>query len=271
MKIRRGAQRPRPPKPASAWKLWRASMTEMRLHWKRYIGVLAVISVPLNLFNLSTTFSQDATFGAYAQVLSVIMNVALVWAIVETERTGTAPKVGEAYHRGSLAIVRFAISTLILVLMLVPAAFAAAIYIAAFMVAGNSGSPGEQIILIFVCLLIASVSGWWMVRFALAPTITVASDMRPMAALRHSRRLTLGRFWRVGSRYAALFAFIMLLAAPIAIVTALLALLKLGSIPTLFFGLVTTFTALPLINMYLLKLYRSLEHGPEVKTVDEAA
>ncbi|HVQ44618.1 MAG TPA: hypothetical protein VMT30_06675 [Candidatus Saccharimonadia bacterium] len=255
----RRAARSKPAKSTGAWKLWVAAVADMRTQWKRYLAILAVVTVPLNLFNLFPGLATDSTFNLATQIAAVIMNVALIWAIVEFERTGVTPGIGAAYYDGSVAIVRFLMSALLLVLMLVPAAFAATLYIIGFLAVSDAGTIAEQLILASICLLIAAVSGWWMVRFGLAPTIAVAEGARPLAALRRSRRLTLGRFWRVFSRYAALVFFIAVTAVPIALVTAGLSYLKLGPIPTIFFGLATTFTALPLLNLYLLKLYRSLE------------
>jgi hypothetical protein len=152
-----------------------------------------------------------------------------------------------------------------LVLMLVPAALGAAVYLAATTAGIDSGAPvSEQLLIGFVCLLVALPSFHLLIRFGLAPVAAIDSDLRPLAALRYARRLTLGKYWRLAGRYVSLLILIVIIAIPIALVTALFAMLKLVPVATLWFQLATTFTALPIANIYLLKLYHELEPKPKV-------
>jgi hypothetical protein len=261
--------RPRPPKPAGAWKLFRAAMAELRRHWKPYVLVMAIVAVPLDLVLLIPGVSTDPSAQAITNFAVITMNIALIWAIVQQERTGKAPRPSVAYYSGSEALIRTVLTMAALVLMLIPAAFAAVIYILGAVTAQAVGTLPEEILILFVSVLIAMISVWWLVRFGLAPIIAVAEGLTPIHALRYSRRLTLGRFWRVFSRYAALIFFIFLSALPIALITAGISAIHLAPIATLFFELVTTFTALPLLNIYLLRLYRNLDKGYQTIAPEE--
>jgi hypothetical protein len=252
----------------SAWKLWRAAWNDFRNDWMSYAKILAVVAIPINYLGLFSSIATDASMNAYTSIASITMNVALIWAIVRADKTGEVPKVSSSYYDGSVAIVRFLLVTILLVLMLLPAAFAAAIYLASMSAINTSSSLPEQLLIGTVCVLIALPSFWLIIRYGLAPIATIDTGLPPIAALRYARNLTLGRFWRTLARYALLAIFLLVLAIPIAIVTAVLSFLKLGPVPTIFFQLATTFTALPLGNIYLLKLMHALAEKPKVVIID---
>ncbi len=244
----------------SAWILWRASWKNFRVYWLHYVKVMAVVSLPINLLGLSTSLATDASLNAYISIAAILMNVALIWAIFQIEKTGQAPRLSSSYYDGSVAIVRYLLVSISLVLMLVPAAFGAAIYLSSIRAIDTASSTPEQLLIGLVCVLIALPSVWLIVRFGLAPIVAIVYGLSPFAALRYARSLTLGHFWQTAGRYGMLGLGLIALAVPIALATAGLSLLKLGPLATLFGQLATTFTALPLANIYLLHLLRGLEH-----------
>lgn len=188
----------------------------------------------MNFLLLASGLPNDPIFQAYSLIFLVIMNVALLWAISTHERTGQVPGLAAAYYDGPIAIVRFLLTMLALVLMLIPVTFATVLYILGSAVVDASGTLPEQMLIPFACLLISMISGWLIVRFGLAAVIVVAGLTRPLHALRYARTLTLGRFWRVFARMAALVLFVATTALPIAAVTALLSALHLAPLATLF-------------------------------------
>ena len=260
----------------TARELARSAFTELRSGWKRYVAIVAIVIVPVDLLALTSSVTgEDPTLSTYSLIVSLIMNVALIWAIVQKDHTGVIPRVGAAYYEGSIAIVRFFLVSAALVLMLAPAALGGAIYVAANTAGINSAAPvGEQLLIGIVCLLLALPSFHLLIRFGLALVAVVDGGMRPLAALRYARRLTFGKYWRLAGRYINLFLLIILIAIPISIGTFILAFLKLVPVATLFFQLATTFTALPIMNMYLLHLYHDIEpksKEPEPTASEEAA
>jgi hypothetical protein len=260
----------------SARQLARQAVTELRAGWKRYISIIAIVIVPIDLIGLSNSAAGgDATVGVYSLIISLTMNVALIWAIVQRDRTGVIPRMSTAYYEGSVAVVRFFLVSSALVIMLAPAALGAATYIAAQTAGVNSSAPAaEQLLIGIPCLMLALISAHLLIRFGLSLVAVIDSDLRPLAALRYARVLTLGRYWRVVGRYLGLFVLIIAIAVPIAIVTMFLAFLRLVPVATLFFQLVTTFTVLPVTNLYLLRLYRGMEpetgRAQQTKTTEAA-
>lgn len=261
LKRKQSSLKPRPPKPASAWKLFRTALIDLKQNIKRYSLIIAVVALPMDVLQLTPGLSNDPTFQGYSLVFIVIMNIALIWAIAVRERTGQVPSMASAYYDGSVAIVRFMLIVSAILAMLIPVTFAVVLYLLATSGLQVAGTIQENLLILFVCILISMISGWLIVRFGLAPIIAVADGIRPVHALRYSRMLTQGRFWWVFARYGALILFIIITALPIAGVTALLSAVHLTPIATLFFQFVTTLTALPLINSFLLGLYRNLEQG----------
>jgi hypothetical protein len=258
----------KPKSTTSPWILFKASLIDLRLTWKPLTLVMAVILIPLNLIGLIDSVANDPVASVYAYTAIVILNNAIIWAIVRYQETGTVPRPGSAYYDGSASLLRYLISLLWLGAMLIPAVLGTVIFLAADPVVAAQGTLQEGLLIDLICVLISIPTFWMLTRFGLAPIAAVADGLRPLSALRYSRQLTLKRFWRVFIRYAAMLIFVLILALPIAAVTAGLALLKAGAFAALFFGLVTSFLILPLTYFYLLRLYRSLQAEP-AKSVEK--
>jgi hypothetical protein len=239
------------------------ALDEFKAGWKRYALILACVAVPSDIIGMTGSAGPFTTVGTFLLMASLVMNVAIAYAVVQRERTGSIPRPAQAYYDGSGAFVRFVLVMLALLVFALPVTLGVVFYAmaqSAFLATG--ASPGEEALITFVCALPALLSGWWGTRFGLALIAVVASDLRPIAALRYARTLTIGRFWATARRYIGLFILLVLVAIPISLVTALLGFLKLTSLALLVFQLSTTFVALPLTNIYLLKLYRALEPKP---------
>ena len=116
------AKLPKLPKP---WGLFRSSWSDYRAGWKRFILILAIVAVPINLIPLFNFSTAAASIDSYTLFATIFMNVALIWAIVERDRSGKVPSLSHAYYDSSIAIIRFILVTLLLVLMLLPAALGA--------------------------------------------------------------------------------------------------------------------------------------------------
>src|SRR4051812_16780310 len=85
-------KRVKPPKPLSAYRLARGSLGDLRRGWKRYIWLAAVTGGPYSLIGLSDSLSRNLAVGAYGYTAILIMNVALMWAVLQHEATGEVPK-----------------------------------------------------------------------------------------------------------------------------------------------------------------------------------
>lgn len=253
-------KRPRPPKPKSSWLMAKAAFRQWRANWAKYGLIAVAVSVPLNLLEINSAVNSEPHVSALALVALSMMNIALIWAIGRHAETGKVPTVAQAYYDGSVALVRSAFVGLMLVLTLIPVAIAAAVYvIVALSVEYGFSTAIEEVVIGLICLLVASISGWLIVRFGLAMIAVVVDGLRPIAAMRYARLLTLGRFWRTAARFAGLILFLFVLSIPLSAVAALLAVLKLNMVATIFYGIASSIVILPMTNLYLYDLYRNLE------------
>jgi membrane-anchored glycerophosphoryl diester phosphodiesterase (GDPDase) len=247
-------------KPLTARKITRATLTEFKDHWKAYVLILAVVTIPSDLITLIFQLSTDQVASTYLSFAAIIMNASLIWAIVRHDKDGRMPSVISSYYDGSVALVRYIVVTIAIVVLLIPAALGGALYATGLEAVTAAGSPGTEVWLIaFVALLIASPSFVLLVRFGLASYGVIADGLGPIEALRRTRRYTLGRFWRVTGRFVILGLLLTVISIPITIVTIILGALHLGSISTTFFEIATTLVALPVANIYLYRLYRNLQ------------
>ncbi len=256
----------KPSKPLTAWQLARMSLTELKSDWKRYALILAVIAIPNELISLS---DGAGPLAACLLMAIIIMNVALIWAVVQREQTGVIPRPSSAYYDGSVMVVRSIVVILVLAAMAIPAAVGATFFkMSQTALSDTIPSSGEQVLIIVGCLLFAIPTIWLLNRFFLSLIAVVASDLRPLAALKYARRLTLGHFWQLINRYLGLLLLIIIVNIPVTIIAVLLFILRLAALGTIFFGLTTTFIAFPLTTIYLLHLYRDLEpkSNPETPT-----
>lgn len=253
------------PKIASAWKLFRLSWRDYRTGVKAYVKILAIVTIPFNLLALLPGLTDASgnslnPLDSFAPFAAIIMNVALIWAIIQRERSGKIPTVAEAYYDGSSVLVRYLLVSVALVLMLIPAAFASILYGIGVLGATAIGATlVEELLVTFVALLLAAPSIYLLVRHAFAPYAIVREGMRPLAALRYSRALTAGRFWPLAQRFVLMVIFLTLMSLPATLVTVGLSILGLQTASIAFFEVASTLLILPLANIFFINTYRELQ------------
>jgi hypothetical protein len=248
------------PKIISPWGLFLASLAQFRAHWKPYVLILAVVAVPANILGIFSLGSSDALVQSYISFASIVMNVAFIWAITKQAKTGKVPKVSAAYYDGSVALVRYLLLSLALIVMLIPAAFGLSLFGIAQTASDYFNVTGPELALSALAAFVLAIpSLYLMVRYALAPFVLVQEGLRPVAALRRSRLLTMGRFWPVAGRLTALGLFIAIVSIPALLLLLGLSAFKLGNVPTVVFEIAATLTVLPIINIYMLRTYLALE------------
>jgi hypothetical protein len=250
------------PKITSAWDILRASLRDYRAHWQPYIKILAIVTVPANIITLVDLNTANATVQSYVTFASVIMNVALIWAIVQSERAGATPKVATAYYDSSAFIVRFLLINAALLVMVIPAGLGAALYSVSLQYASYSGGSGpEQILLGGLALILALPTLYLLVRYGLSTMALVRDNLRPIAALKRTRSYTLGRFWSLAGRLVLLGIFLVILLLPSVLAYFLLSMLNLDNLAVVIFNIIAALTVLPVANISLMRLYRALEHA----------
>jgi hypothetical protein len=244
----------------TARRLALASLRGLWAHWHTYVLIVAVVVLPVEILSLIPNVANDANFSTYGGIASLFMTVALIYAIGRVSTGAAHLKLSSAYYDSSIALVRFTIVVAVLTILLIPAALAATLYlIGAYPSQTVYISTGEQILIGAVAVIVSMLSWWWLTRFIFSIYAVVEDGYRPAAALRYSRQLTLKRFWRVFGRLASLVVGIIMVTLACYIPSALLGLVYHNTtvLSALFLTLLMLF-GLPLLNLYMFKLYRDL-------------
>jgi hypothetical protein len=245
-------------RPERTWRLIKGSLSDYRADWLTYVKVTAVVAVPFNLLTLAGFSSVDVqALGSYGTFASIIMNVALLWTVLELQ-AGRRPNLPRAYYTGTGNLVSYILTSALLVVMLVPLAFGLILYSAAS--AQDTGATLPELLLVGgVAVVLALPSIYAMVRFGLGLMLVMTDDLRPMAALRAARLLTLGHFWPLTGRLVLMGLFLILLTIPVALVAVGLSFIRLDNWAAAVFQIVATLTILPIAYLYLLRIVRSLQ------------
>lgn len=241
-------------------------------HKKLLLLIVAIVQLPVTILSLFTTSGTQTTsttnsLDPYANFAYLFMNVALLFAVVSWHKGDNNASIKRAYYASSKHLLRFLLASAVVILGLLPAMFGFVLYAVANAATGGVGaSAGEQAVIIGFCLLVSLPSYWFLNRYLLGPVLVVAEDLNPLAALARSRRLSLGRFWRVIGRLLMLLLVIIIVALAVLAPGFILTLLvpAAGGWATLYFEVTFTLIILPYIAVYLVNLYHDL-----AKTTDQ--
>lgn len=235
--------------------LLKTSWGNYRRNAKLLAAIALVVALPGGLLTLA---GVDPVISAYISLATVLMNLALIWTIDQL-RQGHSVTVKRAYYEGTATVVQFMLTSVFLLLLLLPLALGGLLFNSAAGGASSAsiGTP-ERLLVAILWLILAVPSLFWLVRRLFALLIVVEDKTTPLAAIRRSRELVKGRSWPVFGRLAALAAVVVVV---ILIPTVLL--IVAASATILNFGLAAlqlavSLTVLPWSYIYLHKLYRSL-------------
>ena len=259
------------PKLNSGWKLYRISLRAFVVDWRLYAKILLLVAVPSDLLAMVGSLASNTFFSDYSSMAAIVMNVALLWAVIRRREGGLESTLAESYYDGNVALIRYVLVSVLLVLMLVPLALGLALYGASLYVQGINPFSAVELLVGLVALLLASPTLVMLVRFGLAPISVVRDGLRPFAALHRSWRLTRKHFWAVAGRLVLLIVFLTVTSIPATVVTVLLSALKAKIFAVALFEILETLIALPLFDLYTLELYRQLEAAAPVPPADAAA
>jgi hypothetical protein len=234
--------------------------------------IVAIVQIPAIALALlagsstSTTGSSN-NIDAYTNFAAIFMDAALLYAAFSWHKDNNSVGLKRAYYDSSKYVLKFLLASALVILGLLPALFGLIIYAVAAAAGSGIGSTiGEQAIIIALCLLVAAPSFWFLTRYLLGPVAVVAGDLDPLKSLARSRRLSLGRFWRVLARLLILCLVVIVVAlvvlAPGFILTLLVP--SAGGWASVYFELAFALVVLPYISIYLVNLYQDL-----AKTTDQ--
>lgn len=235
----------------SVWQLAKGAVMTIKQHPK-LLWIVAIILVPTTLLT-STGGNASTDSSGFTTMASILMNLALIWAIIELAENRPIT-IKDAYYKGTAAFVQFMLVALLLVLMLLPLIFGMAIVGLGILPA--SAQLPERILLGLLAILLCAPTVYWLTRNVFALFIVCESQTSPLAAIRRSKQLVKGRFLAVFGRLAAAAGILVLLGA---ISTVLPIVARIES-KTVVAGLqlLTGLAGLPFLNLYLHRLYRSL-------------
>jgi hypothetical protein len=247
------------PKLPSGWRLFRRALENYRRDWIRYSLILGLVTVPTAILSALPAASEDPYAKFAIAAASVLMNVALVWAVAARYATGKVPTLAEAYYDGSVLIVRYLLVSLALVAMFVPAAFGIVLMGISILAAAYMNiSVGEQALMGVVAFVLSVPTLHLFTRFMLSLVTVARENLRPLAALRASRNLTLGYYWPMVGRLAQALVWLLLVSIPVSLLAAGLAMLQLPAVAVVVFHIGTTLLAIPIGNLYLFELHDAL-------------
>lgn len=222
--------RPNPERKISgAFRLFIDSVSLVRQYWKLFGGITIVyllMSILLvgglaggyDLSALKDTFTEEigqlsatiAIFGllvgstgsvasesgaAYQSIVILIVSLATIWTLRQV-LAGEKVSVRDAFYRGMYPLVPFVLVLIFIFLLLVPAALGSFIFSTVFggeLVVGI----GEQVMWYAVIFVLMTLSLYWVSSTLFAIYIVALPDVRPMAAIKTARKLTMGRRWMI--------------------------------------------------------------------------
>ncbi|HEX7259785.1 MAG TPA: hypothetical protein VF272_02525 [Candidatus Saccharimonadia bacterium] len=244
----------------SPWRLFKQALRDYRQHWTLLVGVVLVVSLPVALL---TTFkivetSSDTTAAAYVSFAQLIMNTAIIYAIIKVIKGEELPNVRTIYYQSSQAFLRLFLASVVLVLTLL------FFLLGLFIVAAGVIAPNAQLgsaelgLLVGLAIIIALPSLWLLPKSMWALYLVFESEIGPLEAVRASWRLTAGRTWKTLGYLAALTLFLLgLMAVPL---IGFLFLQNLTQWPIWepLLQLTATLLVVPISNLYLYRYLRNM-------------
>lgn len=246
------------------------TLREWRSNWAGYTKIVGMVLVPSIILAKFFTPTPGSPAATYLSIVAGLMSLAITWAVLRRHATGRLPGIRDSYYMGTASAVRYALVCLALFVFLIPLALGLSLYAIALVAAEINGVYGpEQILVGILAIALATPSIYLIVRYGLALfTVIDHENQRPLAALRDARRLTLGRFWPILGRALMLPVFMAVLILPIALISTFLSSIKAPVVIAEFIQSVFLLVLVPMISIYLIRLYTWLANE---RTVPPAA
>lgn len=207
-------------------------------------------SLFLQMFS-GTSTTENGAAGAYQFVLTVIITLALVWALRQVYAEKKV-RIRDAFYRGMYPLATFVIVLTVVALQLVPAIVGAFLY-GQVVSSGIAATTIEMILWGGVSLVLATISLYMISSSLFALYIVCLPDMTPLKALRSARDLVRYRRWTVMRKVIGL-PFILILAEAVIVIPVLIYATPVA--PWIF--TILNVVSLAVANSYMYKLYRSM-------------
>lgn len=197
-----------------------------------------------------TGSSIDEAGAVYNVVLAIIYSLSLIWTIRRLE-AGKSFQIRDAFYKGMAPLIPFIIILLIISIQLLPFAIGSAIY--SVVVATNVAVGPERFVFASLWFATGLLSAYLLTTSIPSLYVVTLPDMRPLQALRATKRIIEHRRWFVFRRIFGLLAVLVAIFAAVLLGVVYVA-------PRYAFLVIDFFAimSLPVIHIYLYKLYRAL-------------
>lgn len=225
------------------------SLKFIKFHW-RPLGKVVLAGA---LINLLLQLASSADMGSvYKSLWFVFYSCAILWTVRHLEDTGTAVSLRAAYYQGTAPALKFFLTLILIGLVSIPFSVGAFIY---GTLGASAGANPELIGVGLVWLLLGLITIFLLARTLLALVIITLPNITPLESFKLSWRLTKGRANSLAWRLLVPFAYFGLSSL---VIVLLASLVKLNTVPEALVELFLNVTILPLLYIYVYKLYRQL-------------
>ncbi|HVE80681.1 MAG TPA: hypothetical protein VNA68_00870 [Candidatus Dormibacteraeota bacterium] len=238
--------------------LMRSALGDYRENWRLLTGIILLVTVPVAIVaSLVADPTADTVLSAYLTIANVIMNAALLWAVVAKNRKRATIK--QAYYEGSSMLVRTILLGFVFFAIMLPLTLGLLIFNLGITEPSGLMTGAEKLMLGLLAIVLALPSLLLVSQAIFSIFIVSETKQGPIEALKSSRALVGGRLWQVMSRVLALAAVMLLIIALLS--TALLGLSAIAgeAWPAIILQILLALAVLPPSTLYLHRLYRELK------------
>lgn len=182
-------------------KLIKATFGQMWAMRRSLAPIILIVMLPVLILGLIT--SNDQVLGNYGSLATLVMNIAVVWAVIRLKQGDKKITLRQAYYDGTVRFVAFVGVLGVLALQLIPFLIGGLVYVSGSTGATIGLSTAEKVLLGGVWALIALPSIYWLTRSVFGLYLVMDKAVAPVAAIRASGRLVKGKFWSVLGRFVA--------------------------------------------------------------------
>lgn len=275
------------PKLSPAWRLFGRSIVSLVKYWKIFLGILVIYilltlalvkgfslnsglidfkqtlqtissTTPLNLnssitllnFLISNSGPTNDVATAYLSILLVIMSLAIIWALRQTQ-AGLKITVRDVFYKGLYPLVPLILVLLVISLQTIPLLGANFLYSIIFGTVAVSLIEKALWVILFFLLVVLSL--YMITSSIFALYIVTLPDVTPLQALRAAQQLVRFRRWTI-MRKLLFLPFILLLIGTVILLPIILYL----TVAAEWTYFCLSIAALFVIHSYIYTVYREL-------------
>ena len=225
--------------------------------------IILLIIIPVLILNLVT--SNDQTLGSYGSFATLVMNIAVIYAVIKLKTGAKKMTIAEAYYKGTARFVAFMCVVGLLALQMIPLLIGGLIYVSGSTGATVGLGPVEMVLLGGIWLIFALPTFRWLTRSVFALYLVQDDTMGPLASVRASSALVRGKSWRVLGYILAgtVLMFILLIIPSLAVSTLPDTASLLSKIATSLLQVLSALVLVPFASVYGYNIVEALGGKPK--------